>query len=656
MPRLRSSLKELKNPEYQPQLPHRAESHHLRNLYREMNDIETCEGTGAFRVGSYLLVEHISTASFDEELKHIGAVVKSIWSGVGAVVIPSNMLKGKGTQIALRAHLQRATRLSGARLSSLLHFSEGVSGTASRVTPPEFFLPEPTPTDVDSSLIGKVLHKGRPTALDFRIPIDQYVHDVGIFGNPGSGKTNSAFQIVHEHYRHGIPFLVITPSKREWRLLGNCIPDLRIILTRHIRFNFMDVPEGVHVSTHISNITTCFTAWWPSEGIIVEHITKIFQLAFINAGWNLHTGDRGRPILLTDLYAAMEEVAESLKYGMNLKKDFYGALTSRFDTLVNDPILSVMFNCERGLKISDLLDHNTILELNELPDSHKALVTSLLLVSITEYLDANSAIRALQNKLRHLLVLEEAHHVLKNVVRSSATEGHASQQQAIDTIVQLLRESRGLGLGIVLIDQLPAMLAPEAVKLVGIMVIHALFDISERLLVGSRANLTEEQMSYIGHLKCGEAIVHQGLNGAAIHIQVRKFDADPDPTKPPWTDERVLKHMKAFYDENPHLLTVNIPAINCWKPDEKVLTNLRLVIDGNEFPEEYQKRRTIGEDAVQSYLRGIIADVVDTVVSCDISAPHIEHYLTILTDLVRDRLERLELLKPADDTRSELHA
>ncbi|MHA1882887.1 MAG: ATP-binding protein, partial [Candidatus Thorarchaeota archaeon] len=472
-------------------------------------------------------------------------------------IVPLHKLKRDWSSVALRNYTQKSTQISGARLSELLQISEGIPGTPNRTKTPEFSIPPQTPSDVKSILYGTVLHKGRPTSQQSRIAINHLPTHVGVWGTTGSGKTNTAFQLVHQTYKHNIPFLIIDLSrKKEWRRLGSRIPEVRIFTARDFRYNFLEVPIGVSVSAHINSVSTAWIAAWPTEGILKQHVEKVFRQAYKNCGWDLYTESRGRTVLVTDLYTAMQEVTHGLLYSDKLKQDFIGALTARFQTLVEDPILSVMFNTTQGLSITDLLNNYTILEFNGMSDEQKALVTSLIMVSVTDYLEAQTT--PYNQQLNHLLVLEEAHHVLKRVNISSE---HAAQQHAIDSLIQLLREARGLGLGVILLDQLPRHLAEAAVELPATTIIHALLSSNERLMVGSNGNLTDEQFRHIANMGVGEIVLIQGFTGQAVNVQVSKFIVDPDPTAPPWTDERVIEHMMPFYIKYSHLQEINIPLI-----------------------------------------------------------------------------------------------
>ncbi len=604
----RKSTEGKTDPPHQERIPFSIEEHNIRKTVQQMAEIKACEETGSFRLGISVIVQESSVGEAKKTMKRASTAIQSVLGGVKTTTLSATSLTRSWDKILHRRLLRKTTTVSGARLTALLHLSEALPGIPSRAISPEYALPSPIMLDEDTVPMGYLLHKGKPTSLQYNIPLDSFCFSVGNYGNPGSGKTNTGLHMTNEIYKRGIPFLVIVPAKKEWRILGEHVPNLRIFTQRDIRFNFLEVPTNVPVATHISNITTCFIAACPSEGILREHIAKIFRRAYTNAGWDLYSDKRGRTILLTDLYEAMEEVAGELRYGGKLKQDFIGALSARFETLIDDPILSTMFNTEHGFSIPDLLNHSTILELNNMDDSHKALVTSLIMVGIAEYLEANCTDK--KQKLKHLLVLEEAHHVLKQVSGANGYAGHSAQQHAIDSIVQLLREARGLGLGIVLIDQLPGHLATAAVKLPGITILHTLFDARERALVGGLASLTDEQLQHVGLMDCGEAVIHQGFAGQSVNIKIAHFHSDPDPTQPPWDNTRVAKMMEPFYNKYPHLRTLNIPKITRWKPDQTVLGNLRLVIENPRFLANYDLRLETGVEFAKAYVRSVVSKTI----------------------------------------------
>jgi len=588
IPRLRKdSTIQRGNPEKQPRIPHRVEDHNLRSVYKQMVEIEACEETGVFRCGMNVIVHGGST------LHQVESIVKSVWSSVKVKASPIERVWRTWNRHLLRDQTQSTASMSGARLYALIDLSAPLPGVPRRVAPPEFLLPMRDSETPDTVSIGSVMFKRKKLDQVYGIPIHDFCHHVGLYGGTGSGKTNTAKHLLDELSKFQIPFLVIDPSTTEFRELCERVDDLRVFTagdedTAPFRNNPFHVLPGAPIHKHIENLATCFIAYWPTEGILVEHIMKVFRRVYTLAGWDPLTNARGRPIILSDLTEAKDMVISELEYGSRLNQDLIGALKARFESVLDDPVLAVMLNTERGITIPELLEHPTVLEMRGLSESKAGLVTSLLLVGVAEYLEARG--RSPNQELRHVLVLEEAHHVLKQVNTGGGLfDSHAIQQQAINAIVQLLREARGYGLGVVILDQSPSDLATTAVKLPGITITHFLKDSRERALVGSQANLTENQTQYVGVLKKGEAIVHSGFSEQAVNVQVPYFRNRFIRTSVPWTDERIASWMESYYSSRPYMKHQQLAMVESWRPDPVVLRNLEYVTESERFAERLEE-------------------------------------------------------------------
>jgi hypothetical protein len=210
-------------------------------------------------------------------------------------------------------------------------------------------------------------------------------------------------------------------------------------------------------------------------------------------------------------------------------------------------------------------------------------------------------------------------------------EGHAVQQQAINTFVQLLRESRGLGLGVILIDQLPGNPADAAVSLPGITIIHSLKDAGERVLVGSQANLTGDQLLHKGVMGCGEAIVHQGFTGQSVYVQVTHFCREATAAGKPWTDQRVRKMMEPFYAGHPHLRIQYLPLTGQWAPDPAVLWNLKFMTESSGFLTAYRERLDVSQESAVNYIRGLVGKYIN-------DPTEVGPYSTLLIEHIEDGL------------------
>jgi DNA helicase HerA-like ATPase len=573
-----------KNPELTPKL----QDHRHRELHKQIAEIEACEETGSFRVSLVVIYEGRTRGEIEKSSLVIDSILRSTLSQARPAKISASQMIQMRNHLLLRQVSNSKSALSGARLLCLLDFPTALPGLANHSIVPAFMVPKHDSVQGAINL-GRIVVDGKTSSQWLRIPLSTLCNDVAIYGNPGSGKTNTAFHIVREVYESGVPFLVLSPAKTEWRALAEVVPDLRIFTAGDesvapFRFSIFDVPPNASIQKHIEALTTCFIAAWPTEGILVEHITRVFRRAYRNAGWNAIENVRGKPILLDDLYRAMEEVVSELAYGSRMNTDFSGALKARFLSLLESDAFAAIVNTEHGIAIEGLIAAPTVIETRSLPESQATLLTGLILVSMTEYLEANS--RLSEQELTHLLVLEEAHHLLKQVASLGLNEGHSAQQKAIDAIVNLLREARGLGLGMLIIDQLPGELAQTATKLPGVTVAHQLKDPRERALAGGQANLNEEQTHHIGHLGQGEAVVHRGLGSYPVLVCIPHILGELLPTMIFVDDVDVAERMRWFYDANPELAKYRLPSGTEWTPDPQILRNLEYIVEDDGFAEK----------------------------------------------------------------------
>jgi hypothetical protein len=306
------------------------------------------------------------------------------------------------------------------------------------------------------------------------------------------------------------------------------------------------------VGKYIDRMVDVHTAALPTDGVISMHFDDIFNTMYENCGWSRMGNIRGRPILLSDLYEAVQQVANThLEYGEELKRDFYGALDARLRSMLRNEILVDMFNTTKGLSISELLAHPTIIEMRDLSPEDRALLIGALTVGISEYLVANP-----KKKVSHFLVLEEAHQFLKGTQTHGAYAEPTSTQKAVSNTVGMLRTQRGTGLGLGIIDQLASSLPSEIVKLPSNIVAHTLTDLEERLLVGRQALCSDAQINHIGGMNVGEVVARIQTQNVPANVQVAPLDyllTRPLP-KREWTDDMVRDAMREVFDAHPELV------------------------------------------------------------------------------------------------------
>ncbi|MFX1369674.1 MAG: ATP-binding protein [Promethearchaeota archaeon] len=347
---------------------------------------------------------------------------------------------------------------------------------------------------------------------------------LGIFGTTGSGKTWTSLCVVAQMVYTGLKPIIVVPYKvREWRLLRALFPDIRIFTagdpnTAPFVINFWEPPTGVSLTKWIARLADVFHAWLPNEDVITMHFKNVIHRTYQICGWNAENGTRGRPILLSDLHDAIEYYIENdLGYGDEVSRNFAGALRARIKSVLMEPEMVRMFNTKGGLTFQELLEKPAIIEMEELTEIHAELLTGIITAGISEYRSVNPV-----STIENVLVLEEAHVLLKRVARRTDGEQSATEV-AIDNLVRMLRVAGGNGLGLILIDQLPGLLVEEAIKIPKSVIAHKLrYD--EIQLVGDLVRCDEDQRDHIGGLNQGEAIVLIDGHGIPLNVQVFRLD------------------------------------------------------------------------------------------------------------------------------------
>jgi hypothetical protein len=132
--------------------------------------------------------------------------------------------------------------------------------------------------------------------------------------------------------------------------------------------------------------------------------------------------------------------------------------------------------------------------------------------------------------LRHVIVLEEAHRLLR-------ADRAGASAHAVELFAGLLAEIRAYGEGVVIAEQIPAKLVPDAIKNTALKVLHRLPAADDRQLVGATMNLDPDQSRHVVSLPPGEAAVFADGMDRPMRVRV-PFGGDRERTPP--GDDRVL--------------------------------------------------------------------------------------------------------------------
>ncbi len=380
---------------------------------------------------------------------------------------------------------------------------------------------------------------------------------LAIYGNTRSGKTTTALSVVAQAMKCGINVLILVPMRSsDWTTLMHLFPDSFWIFKVGgdsdllLRLNMFHPPPGGQVAEWIQALGDLLSSWMPNDRVMRMHLDDVLHTTYRNCGWDIDNNNRGRPILLSDFWNAVEEVCLNIPYGDEMKQNFYGAIYSRLSNLLRNKILVDVYNTEEGITWEQLATNNILICTEGLSSKEdRSFLMGLVSTGLHMYKRAHQT-----KKITNLLVLEEASYVLSNP-DGPDHYGHSTSQFTVNRIVEILTTGGGNGLGVMILEQFPGRLLPAVVKLIVNTVVHAMGEDAERGLVGGHIGVDDKRIEHIHQLDKGETIVFLEGEGAARSVKIlplNKYLDFPLPAKK-ITDAEIIKHMKPVHEKHPGL-------------------------------------------------------------------------------------------------------
>jgi hypothetical protein len=426
----------------------------------------------------------------------------------------------------------------------------GVPGVTTRQSAPDFEPgPRPAAAAPDEIHLGEFRRGGAVTA-----PFRQLTRHTLITGFTGAGKTNTVLYLLDQLWkRRRIPFLVVEAAKKEYRGLLEQ-PGFEELLvftlgdetTSPFRLNPFELLPGVRLEAHLGRLQACFDAALPQFGILPSIIAESLELIYSEKGWQLtdrgENADRLFPTM-RDILRTVIQVAETRGYAGETYHNIRAAAAGRIGSLLRGS-RGRMFDCQRSAPADLLMSRPVILELNDLNQDDKALTMMFLLTWLREYRELHRA-----KGLQHVTVVEEAHNVMANVQSVGASEIAAdTRAKAVEAFSGMLAEVRAYGEGLIISDQSPDKLAPDAVRNTNLQIAHQLRHRVDREAIAAAMIMSEAQQEFLGKLRVGEAAVFQTGYDRATFMRVPNYKDDNHFGEP--DDAAVAARMEAFQKEH----------------------------------------------------------------------------------------------------------
>lgn len=266
--------------------------------------------------------------------------------------------------------------------------------------------------------------------------------------------------------------------------------------------------NGVYIQTHIDYLLSTFQAsfeLYPPMPYVLE--TAVYEI-YEDRGWDIVENKNKYGLTtyptLTSLYYKIDVVTERLEYDKEVQSNVKAALKARINSLRIGG-KGAMLDTQSSIPMESLLKKPTVLELEDIGDDDtKSFVIGILLVQLYEY--RKSMLKGVRTDFNHLLVVEEAHRILK--ATSNVTDGNNSRAKAVEFFCNMLAEIRTFGQGILIADQIPTKLANDTIKNTNLKIVHRTVMKEDRETMGEAMNMTDEQIDYLSSLRRGCAVVY----------------------------------------------------------------------------------------------------------------------------------------------------
>lgn len=344
-----------------------------------------------------------------------------------------------------------------------------------------------------------------------------------IIGITGGGKTNTAKSLLGELWNPKdqsprIPFMVIESAKREyWELYNHegfedllvfTLGDEAAQTAVKYRINPFETNPQISLQTHIDYLLATFKAAFdlypPMPYILEKAVYEVYR----DRGWDIVENQNRYGLTeyptLFDLYHKIDVVVDNMGYHQEIQSNVKAALQARIYSLMIGG-KGAMLNTPKSIPIETLLSRPVVLELEDLGDDEtKSFVTGILLVQLYEY--RKSQMTKGSKRLSHVLMVEEAHRLLKNV--SETGEGGNTRAKSVEFFCNMLAEIRTYGQGIMIADQIPTKLATDTIKNTNLKIVHRTVALEDRETIGRAMNMSPSQIDYLSSLKRGVAAIY----------------------------------------------------------------------------------------------------------------------------------------------------
>jgi hypothetical protein len=382
--------------------------------------------------------------------------------------------------------------------------------------------------------IGSIYHMGKtekenPVYLDMQ----SLASHTFIAGTNGSGKTNTVYKLLEEINRNNVKFLVIEPAKGEYKNAFGHYPDVEVYGTNPrktplLKLNPFKFNQEIHVLEHIDKLIEVFNACWPMYAAMPAVLKAAVENAYISCGWDIKESEcRGGIRIFPTIKDVLRELSielDSSAFSGEVRGNYVGALTTRLESLCKGLFGQIFSGEDLGDEL--LFESNVIIDLSRAFSTEtKAMLMGILVLRLQEHRMSGGGMNL---PLRHVTILEEAHHLLRRTSSEQSQEGSNLLGKSVEMIANSIAEMRTYGEGFIIVDQSPGLLDMSVIRNTNTKILLRLPELSDRELTGRSMGLTPQQIDEIPRLKKGVCVIYQNNWLEAVLCKIAKAENSDD--------------------------------------------------------------------------------------------------------------------------------
>lgn len=386
--------------------------------------------------------------------------------------------------------------------------------------------------------LGSIFNMGRAlTGSNVSLGIESLAAHTFVVGATGSGKSNTIYKLIHEltaTRRDEMSFMVIEPAKGEYKRVFGHKKNVTVLGThpsysKLLKINPFIFPKGIHIFEHIDRLIEIFNVCWPMYAAMPAVLKEAVLAAYESCGWDMVTSTN---MISDDFYPSFQDLLENLvtvinesSYSDEVKSNYKGSLLTRVKSLTNG--LNGMIFASEEVDNHTLFDTNVIVDLSRVGSQEtKALLMGILVMRLSEHRMTQAQAAGSNQKLHHITVLEEAHHILKSGTSKSTEDGGDISGKSVEMLSNAIAEMRTYGEGFIIADQSPNAVDISAIRNTNTKIIMRLPEESDRRQAGKSAALKDNQLDEIARLPRGVAVVYQNDWVEPVLCKVEKFSGE----------------------------------------------------------------------------------------------------------------------------------